>query len=355
MDFKDGLAILSDRVSKLKENIATEEAAKTAFVLPFIQNLGYDIFNPIEVIPECDCDYGTKKGEKIDYTICKDGEPIILIECKHWKEDLSKHQAQLFRYFHVSKAKFGVLTNGIIYKFFTDLEEQNKMDEKPFFEINMLDLKDSHIEKLKEFHQSYFNLSSILTTANELKYTNAIKNYLASESVSPSNDFVKFVTKQVYTGTVTKNVLEQFSPMVKRAFLQFTNDYVNDRLKLAITPDVPTVEKPENEETAIEQTLEENKITTTEDELQGYYIVKAILGNNVDINRITYRDAQTYFAILLDDNNRKPVCRLHFNGTKKYIETFDFDKKGTKNVISAVSDIYGLSQQLIDTIGYYTL
>lgn len=82
MDFKDELLILAERVGKLKDNVKTEEATKTSFVLPFLQALGYDIFNPEEVTPECICDYGTKKGEKIDYTVCMDGEPIMLIECK---------------------------------------------------------------------------------------------------------------------------------------------------------------------------------------------------------------------------------------------------------------------------------
>lgn len=351
MDFKDSLSILADRIGKLKDTIATEEATKTAFILPFIQSLGYDIFNPIEVIPECDCDYGTKRGEKIDYTICKDGTPIMIIECKHWKEDLNKHQAQLFRYFHVSQAKFGVITNGIVYRFFTDLEEANKMDEKPFFEINMLDLKDSHIEKLKEFHSNYFDIDNILTTASELKYTNAIKNLIAEEAQNPSEEFVKYIAKHLYSGKVTKSILDLFVPMVKRAFMQYTNDYVNDRLKQAIIPDVPVVE--EEKEDVLLNT--EEKIVTTEDEMMGFFIVRAILANTIDVKRISYRDAQSYFAILFDNNNRKPICRLHFNGGKKYVETFDYDKKGTKHLISSVEEIYSLSQILIDTIGYYTI
>ena len=129
MDFKDQIKQLSDRVVKLKENIQTEEATKTAFIMPMIQALGYDVFDPTEVVPEYTCDIGIKKGEKIDYAIHKDGQPIILIECKHWKEDLSSHNGQLFRYFHVSNARFGILTNGIIYRFYTDLVEKNKMDE----------------------------------------------------------------------------------------------------------------------------------------------------------------------------------------------------------------------------------
>ena len=103
MDFKDQIKLLSERVIKLKENTQTEEATKTAFIMPFLQTLGYDVFDPTEVVPEYTCDLGIKKGEKIDYAIHKDGQPIILIECKHWKEDLTSHNGQLFRYFHVSK------------------------------------------------------------------------------------------------------------------------------------------------------------------------------------------------------------------------------------------------------------
>ncbi len=112
--------------------------------MPFIQTLGYDVFNPFEVMPEFTCDIGTKKGEKIDYAIMKDGNPVILIECKHWNQELTLYDNQLLRYFHVSTAKFGILTNGIVYKFYTDLEHENKMDEKPFLEVVCLQSKVYH-------------------------------------------------------------------------------------------------------------------------------------------------------------------------------------------------------------------
>jgi len=350
MDFKDQLLLLAERVGKLKDNVKTEEATKTSFILPFLQALGYDIFNPSEVTPECDCDYGTKKGEKIDYTVSLNDEPIMLIECKHWSADLDKHKAQLFRYYHVSKAKFGVLTNGIVYKFFADLETPNKMDDKPFFEINLLDLRDSHIDKLKEFCHDQYDINRILNSATELKYVNAIKAYIATQSVDPSEEFAKFITKQVYDGIVTKSVMDEFTPMVKRAFQLFTNDYVNNRLKSAITPEVPAVDIPDESEGC---ETEESKIVTTEEELQGFYIVRAILCNTVDLNRVVDRDAQSYFAILFDNNNRKPICRLHFNGGKKYVETFDENKVGTKHLISSLNDIYQLSDTIIQTVGYY--
>jgi len=148
MDFKDQIKILGERVAKLKDQIQTEEATKHSFVMPFIQTLGYDVFNPTEVVPEYISDIGTKKGEKIDYAILKDGVPAILIECKHWAQDLVIHNNQILRYFNVSKAKFGVLTNGINYKFYSDLEEPNKMDEKPFLEFNICEMKDNQVEEL---------------------------------------------------------------------------------------------------------------------------------------------------------------------------------------------------------------
>lgn len=167
MDFKDSIKQIAERIESLKENLLTEEATKNALIMPFINALGYDVFNPLEVVPEMCCDIGTKKGEKIDYAIMKNGEPILLIECKHWQQDLTLYDNQLIRYFHVSKAKFGVLTNGIVYRFYTDLAEPNKMDEKPFLEVNLLDLKEPQIEELKKFHKSYFDVDMILSSASE--------------------------------------------------------------------------------------------------------------------------------------------------------------------------------------------
>jgi hypothetical protein len=183
------------------------------------------------VVPEYVCDIGTKKGEKIDYAILKDNEPVLLIECKHCNEDLSLHDNQLLRYFHVSKAKFGLLTNGIIYRFYTDLETVNKMDEKPFLEINMLDLKSNQIDELRKFHKTYFDVDAILSSANELKYTGELKAILNKEFASPSPEFVKLLSKQVYNGVITPKLLEQFTLLVKKSVSNLINDTISDRLK----------------------------------------------------------------------------------------------------------------------------
>ncbi|MBL0910742.1 MAG: type I restriction enzyme HsdR N-terminal domain-containing protein [Bacteroidia bacterium] len=350
MDLKDTLKQLSDRVLKLKEQIHTEEATKTAFVMPFIQALGYDVFNPLEVVPEFISDIGTKKGEKIDYAILKDTIPTILIECKHWNQNLDVHDGQLLRYFHVSRARFGILTNGILYRFYTDLAEPNKMDEKPFLEFNLADLRDNQIEELKKFHKSYFDVDNIITTASELKYTNELKNLINNEFTTPSENFVKHFARQVYPGMITQKVLDQFTNLTRRSISHYISDLITERLKSALSK--------ESENNAAEPVPAEvsesiSKIVTTAEELECFLIVKSILRQRVEVSRIAYRDAQSYFSILLDDNNRKTICRLYLNGTKKQLGIFDEQKKETKFEFLSLDDLFTYSDQLVAAIDFY--
>jgi hypothetical protein len=354
MDFKDSIKQIAERAGKLRENLPTEEATKNALIMPFIQALGYDVFNPLEVLPEMSCDIGTKKGEKIDYAILKDGEPIMLIECKHWQQDLTLHDNQLLRYFHVSKAKFGLLTNGILFRFYTDLETPNKMDEKPFLEVNMLDLKEAHIEELKKFHKSYFDVETILSSASELKYTGELKAIISKEFVNPTPDFVRYFGKQIYEGTFTAKILEQFTSLVKRSIASYINDMISDRLKAAIKEDEVQEEKQELDVNGDDK--QEDKIVTTDEEMEAFYIVKSILRNTIHTERITYRDSQSYFAVFIDDNNRKTVCRLYLNSqTNKRLTFLDDNKKEIHNKISAIDDIYEYSEQLINAAKKFTI
>ena len=351
MDFKDQIKQLGDRVTKLKEQIQTEEATKNALIMPFLQSLGYDVFNPLEVVPEYITDIGTKKGEKIDYAIFKDGNPTIIVECKHWAQNLNLHDGQLLRYFHVSKAKFGLLTNGITYRFYSDLVEANKMDEKPFLEFNINEIKDNQIEELKKFHKTVFDAESITNTASELKYTNELKQLLQQELSNPSAEFVKHFARQVYPSVVTAKVLEQFTNLTKKSIQQHISDLITERLKTALTKEDEKIK--EQEAVQLEQTAEESKVVTTEEELESFLIVKTILRQKINSTRVTHRDAQSYFAILLDDNNRKTICRLYFNGSKKYIATLDEQKKEIKNEITTLDDIFKYSEILLKTIDVY--
>jgi predicted type IV restriction endonuclease len=350
MDFKDQLKQLADRTLKLKDQIQTEEATKNAFVMPFLQILGYDVFNPLEVVPEFISDIGLKKGEKIDYAIFKDGTPTILIECKHWNQNLNVHDGQLLRYFHVSKAKFGLLTNGITYRFYSDLVEANKMDEKPFLEFSISDIKDNQVEELKKFHKSIFDVESIVNTASELKFTNELKNILQQEFANPTPDFVKHFAKKVYPGVITAKILEQFTNLTRKSISQHISDLITERLKTALNKEDQAAKEQEAIDQAEKEKAETSKVETTEEELEGFMIVKTILRQKIAVNRISHRDAQSYFAILLDDNNRKTICRLYLNGSKKYFVTLDEAKKEVKNEINSLDEIFNFSEILFQAI-----
>lgn len=354
MDFIDKVSELSARIPKQIELIQTEEATKHALVMPFISALGYNVFDPTEVTPELCADIGTKKGEKVDYAILKDSKPIILMECKAVNSDLNKaHASQLYRYFSVTDARFGVLTNGIAYWFYTDLEAPNKMDSKPFFEFNMLDVREQDVEELKKFTKSAFDLDGIMTTASELKYTKEIKRILTEQAQEPSEEFVRFFASQVYTGRMTQTVREQFTEMTRRAFRQFINDRIQERLKTALATETTQVVTEE-----VKPAEEENtqRIVTTPEEWEGYYIIKSILRECVAPERVTLRDQQTYCGILFDDNNRKPLVRLWFNNSQKYIGLFDSaDRKETKVPIAKLDDLYQLAERIKATAALYTV
>ncbi|MCB8982056.1 MAG: type I restriction enzyme HsdR N-terminal domain-containing protein [Ardenticatenaceae bacterium] len=361
MDFIDRIQQLANRIPQQMEHCQTEEATKNALVMPFINALGYDVFNLGEVIPEFTADIGIKKGEKVDYAIMMDGKPIMLFECKWAGSDLNKvHASQLFRYFNaVQTVRFGILTNGIIYRFHTDLDFSNRMDEKPFFEFNMMAFQDRDIVELKKFTKSAFNLDEIITTASELKYTAAIKKILSAEFESPSDEYVTFLTRQVYSGKIMQSVRDQFSEIIRKAMRSFMNDKINQRLKQAIDEDVvlPQTSTPvteSEEEVEADSELERKaEIHTTEDEIEGFFAIKSILRDTINVKRVHMRDTKSYCGILLDDNNRKPIVRLRFNRDQKYLALINEDKSENRVPIETVDDIYSYATQIIETVNHY--
>jgi predicted type IV restriction endonuclease len=353
MDFIDELRSLATRIMNTKDMIQTEEATKNAMVMPFIHLLGYNVFDPLEVTPELISDVGTKKGEKVDYAILKDGKPIILFECKKCGGDLSiNHASQLFRYFHVTEARFGILTNGIVYRFFTDLEQPNKMDEKPFLEFDIFDFREQDIEELKKFAKSSFDIERILTTASELKYTRSIQNVLSDWMTNPSEEFVRLVSSDLLVGKrFTPAIKDQFTQITKRAFHQLIGDRINERLKVAMTPEIALSAQTNDVPVTLETTAQNTPlITTSPEEIEGLHIIRAILHEVVTPRRITMRDAQSYCAILLDDNNRKPICRLRFNNTEKLVLGLFSGKDEEKIPLVDIDDIYSYAERLKATV-----
>ena len=321
--------------------------------MPFLQALGYDVFNPLEVVPEMDCDINKKKGEKIDYAIIKDGEPIMVIECKHWQQDLDIHKAQLSRYFVATKAKFGILTNGIEYRVYTDLVNPNLMDEIPFLVFDIEHLRDSQIESIKKFSKEDFDIEKIMGSANELKYMTELKKLIKDIIENPTPDFVKSLAKNIYSGKFTENVLTQFSELVRKAAASYINDRIAERLNIAVKTAEEDQKQTDTQKVEIPGSKKQ-EIVTTQEEQEAYYTIKAILRAKVAGERVFMRDAMSYCAIILDDNNRKNICRLYFNNENNLrIEFVDADGNSERIHIDSIDEIYNYSDRLLSIVERY--
>ncbi|NUL45558.1 restriction endonuclease [Cellulosimicrobium funkei] len=363
MQFTERLYSLAAKLQQQKSILETEEATKNALVMPFISTiLGYDVFNPLEVVPEFTADVGIKKGEKIDYAIVHDGEIQMLIECKKSAGKVTiEHASQLYRYFAATDARIAILTNGEEYQFYTDLDAPNRMDSKPFLVLDLNDIDESLIPELRKLSKEEFDLDSVVNAAEELKYIGALKRAIGGYFAVPSPDWVKFLVTDVYERPITQKVRDQFTPLVAKACRQFLKDQVNERLKAALGEAAPTsveAELAENvkSEEIVERDLDEvndDGIETTVEELEGFHIIRAIVCSDVEPVRISHRDAKSYFAVLLDDNNRKPIARLHFNRSQKYLGLFDENKVETRIPIDGLVEIYAHADALRETVRRY--
>jgi hypothetical protein len=362
MEIAERTQALALKIRKHKAGIETEEATKNAFVMPFISTvLGYDVFNPAEVIPEFTADVGTKKGEKIDYAVAHDGKIQLLIEVKKVNDPLRiEHASQLFRYFAVTNARIAILTNGEVYQFYTDLDAPNRMDAKPFLVLDFAALDETLLPELAKLTKESFDLDSVISAAGELKYIGQLKRVLAAQFKQPEDDWVRFLTTRVYEGSFTQRVREQFVPLVVKAAGQFLTEQVNDRLKNALGgPDSYVsvssgTPEPEPEPVPEERPVDASgDIITTEEEIEGYRIVRAIVCSEVPVSRVVARDTKTYCGVLLDDNNRKPIARLWLNRSKKYLGVFDENKIETRLPIGDVQEIYRHADLLRRTVNRY--
>lgn len=343
----ESLRSIAERVKSHSSTMATEEAVKTAVVLPFLRALGYDVFDPSEVVPEFTADAVGKKGEKVDYAIKVDGEIRILVECKPISVALEKkHLDQLYRYFSVTNAKFAILTNGRTFNFYTDLDATNKLDTRPFFVFDVTDFNAGILSELRKFEKGAFDVSAILATAERLKYTSGVKQVIAKLIEEPSEEFVKIVSSGVYEGRMTSQVKEMFTGIVRTAFREVIMDTVKNRLSSALADTEQVIEK-------IDDPIEdEPEVITTDEEREGYMIVKAIVRDTISAKRVVMRDQKSYCGILIDNNNRKPLARLWFNRSVKYIGLFDGEVE-ERLIVDSLDKIYEYADRLRATAKLY--
>jgi predicted type IV restriction endonuclease len=353
MDFTARVKELARRSVNASKHALTEEATKTSVVLPFIQTLGFDVFNLDEVVPEFISDVGLKKGEKVDFVLKIDGKLAILMEVKPVSMALGAAQySQLYRYFGVTEARLAILINGREVWFFSDIDEPNKMDKKPFFIFDLQSYDESQVTKLSKFQKSKFSIEAILEAASAHKYTSAAAAYLKKQLAGPDDEFTKLVGRQIYDGTLTKSVLEQLRPAIQSSLDEVIRDRIQDKLNIAFRPDpLPTDQVPV---ASIEDASSKSDIETTDDELQAFMIVKAIAARVISLDRITMRDSKTYCSVFVDDNNRKPVCRFYFNSkTTRSIGLFDNQKVEDRQAIEGLADIYRFATKIEAAVKTY--
>ncbi len=351
IDFIDSVKQFAKKIEGVITNISNEEATKTSLIMPFFQLLGYDIFDPTEFVPEFTADQGIKKGEKVDYVIMLNGSPAILIEAKSINEKLDvNYESQLFRYFTATKARFAILTNGLEYKFYTDLENANIMDKDCFLELNLMDIKDNKISELKKFAKTNFDPENILTSASKLKYSSKIIRLLNKELQNPSESFINYVLNGIYEGKKTQQIKDKFTDIIKNAFNQFINDLMNEKLKAAFSK---TESEPEEPKSELEPIDAISRIITTQDEMEAFFIVKSILREVVPAEEITYKDTQSYLGILYQNNTRKWICRLLLEGNKKYLIYPDENKSEIRQEINCLDDIYNYKDAISEVVKRY--
>lgn len=341
----EDLTNFSKRAAELQTHISTEEATKMSLVAPFFQLLGYDIFNPAEFCPEYTADVGIKKGEKVDYVIIINDKPIILIEVKCIGKKLDRHSSQLFRYYATTNARFALLTNGIIYRFYTDLNEKNKMDSTPFYEFNLLSLSPNDYNEIPKFSKNCFNESSITDSAEILMYANQFTAYLKEQLQNPSDDFTRLFLKASYSGVKTQNVIDKFRPVLKKSL----NDYIDKLVKEKMTSLVNSssyVTASENTATA--------KLEPSTMELNFFALVKDLITNTGLSNDITYKKTESYFAILYQNNVRKWIARLAISSSQITLILPDLNKNELRYKIASLNEVALYQKQLFNILKVYT-
>ena len=201
MDFAEEIAALGKKSKQFGENFdasqINEERTKNALIMPFIRALGYDIFDPMEVVPEYSAAIGEYKDARVDYAILREGKPIIIIECKAYGSELdAKKCNQLMLYFHGTEAKVAILTDGNRYQFYSDLEENNKMDSRPYMEFTLEKLDTTLIPELQKLTKNKFNIEEAMSSANVLKYTREFRRIMANQFAQHEDEFLTFFLRK---------------------------------------------------------------------------------------------------------------------------------------------------------------
>lgn len=374
MVFVEDIAKVAEQVRKRAELVKGEEATKMGLIIPFLSILGYDVFDPTEVIPEFIADFATKKAgqfEKVDYAIAINGDIVMIVEAKGRDQKPTAHDGQLRKYFNgLLKTKVAIVTNGIEYRFFTDLRHENVMDEEPFFSFNILQYDQKQIENLKFFHRDNFDSTLIKRQAEEMIYLQGMTKIIGDLLRSPSDDFIRILISQfkainpnyVIKGNITPTMIQKFKPLIERSIQNSLVDLMTQGISREMGKDITV--SPEIDDI---EPIEPEAIKTTDEELGVFEKVKTIVARSKTYKLdVQYKDVVSYFGVHVGKPNwwflrfysspkkKSFVTRLTIDEVKALAAGFEVQEisaslgdAASRVIISSVKDLDQLSDLII--------
>jgi hypothetical protein len=291
------------RVKDLAEHVrGNEQATKQSLIGPLLTLLGYDLTDPRECIPEFRADFGKERSVKpIDWAFFQGGFPIFFVEAKDAGKKLSGYDEQLGDYFaKAPEAKLGILTNGVQWRFFTDVVNANVMDKEPFVKWDVLADEEPPFDFLNLLHKSQYN-SQLMRTFAERKHKQNLLVTELSHLLEPSREFIRLAIANIETRILTERVLEFWKPVVSNAL----EEWVKQRMLSMVLSNPALGEASQG--AAATSAL---KIVTTKEELDGFATIQRLLGPG---RPIAYEDTVSYFKIHLVERRTWVICRLYFD------------------------------------------
>jgi len=354
-DFQERLLAFSQRVVSLAPRCTNEESTKLFLILPFIGLLGYDDRNPLEVCPEHAADFSEKYKNRVDFAILQNDEPIIAVECKCNGTPLKDERGQLRSYFNAAPTvKMGLLTDGLLYEFYADSDQPNMMDANPFLTIDLREvatgkLEETAVDGLRSLRKGHFDPENIGAEAKRKLVFQSFLEQIASLAEAPSEAFTRMLLQQAGMSHVRGKALPEFQDLVRSAFRAFVNEKILQRLDLSKEAAGVLAAAPGAEATPAEPIRADDKIVTTDAELEVMAFVKRRLAFLVQdeaqfdaISRIGFRDYQGKFVVFYERERRGRLFEF-VEGNKKspkyrFMFADNADEVTTDKLVGAVID-----------------
>jgi predicted type IV restriction endonuclease len=384
MAFADEISKVAEQVRKRAEVVSGEEATKMGLIVPFFGTLGYDFFDPTEVIPEYTADFAIKRAgqlEKVDYAISIDNAIVMMIEAKARDKKPEAHDGQLKRYFNgLRSVKVAIVTNGVEYLFFTDLRHENMMDDEPFFSFNILSYDQEQIDNLKLFHRDNFDVFAIKKHAEEMVYLRGMTQLVDKLLRSPSDEFIRFLISQLGSisskyaidGKITSKVIEKFRPIVKKSIqgslvelmTQSISKEMGQSNDLITTTELEEVDEDRDES---EQDLASSQIEVTFEKIEAFEKIKVITASSKICKlEVNHKNVASYFGVNVGKTNwwflrlylspkkKSFITRLSVDEARLLAPNFDVQEvpaaigdAASRIVISSVNDLPQLSDLIL--------